>query len=73
MRTRALVICTLLRYHELQDVVMPEGGDGLDLLESVQAHPVWRSIPVVSALRCPLLLMQPAFGATLLTWHCGSS
>lgn len=33
----------------VQDVVMPEGGDGLDLLESVQANPEWRNIPVVSA------------------------
>lgn len=33
----------------LQDVVMPVGGDGLDLLEHVQSNAVWRSIPVVSA------------------------
>jgi CheY-like chemotaxis protein len=32
----------------IQDVVMPSGGDGLDLLECVQADKRWRHIPVVS-------------------------
>ena len=28
---------------------MPEGGDGLDLLEHVKNNPAWATIPVVSA------------------------
>ena len=37
------------RHYSVQDVVMPEGGDGLDLLEHVKNNPAWATIPVVSA------------------------
>lgn len=43
----------------VQDVVMPSGGDGLDLLECLQADKRWRNIPVVSALFQPLHLCCP--------------